>query len=196
MNENYQPSAKVETFSLGLNQLIMFICVLFLGWKITELLALLGIELLVSGLLWYYVEWYWGLRLKPNRSSAEVRAFWLRGVFQIIALGIAIYTIYNSARVENSNLLTVEMGIFSLIFALMPFGVLAIWQQRGYIPTAELLPKQIRILLAYPQLFFTPILCGLGLLTIIYGVEAWQAAALICGLKLLFDLYIFKKSNV
>jgi len=196
MNNYQQPNAKIEFLSLGLNQLIMFCCVLFWGWKLTELLTLLGIELLVAGLLWYYVEWHWGLRLRPHRQRAELNKFGLRLFLQISALVLSSYLIFMSVNLEQSNLLTVEMCFFALFFALMPFGVLAIWQQRGYIPTIELLPAQLRILVAYPQLFATPLLCGIGFGCIQAGWASWQGAALICGLKLLFDLYLYRKSNV
>ncbi len=196
MNNNPAPSAKTETASLGLNQLIMFGCVLFLGWRISELLALLSIELLVSGLLWYYVEWYWGLRLRPNRDKSQLNKFFLRLFLQIATLSAALYLVLRSAEAENNNLWTVEMGLFALVFAAMPFMILAIWQKKGYIPTIELLPAQIRILLTYGQLFFVPLLCLLGFIAIIYRIENWQAAGLICGLKLLFDLYTYPKINV
>lgn len=196
MDANSNQNIKAESLSLGLNQLLMFICVLFLGWKLTELMTLLGVELFVSGLLWYYVDWYWGLQLKKNRQKGDLNKLILRVFFQIMALILSVYIIYCSAEIENSNLLTVEMGLFALFFACMPFAILMIWQKRGYIPTIELLPAQLRILLSRWQLIINPLLCGIGFATLALNIAVWQGAALICGLKLLFDLYLYKKSNV
>ena len=192
---NQQLSPKVEIINIAINQLVSVVCVWFFGWKFAEILLLFAVEILAGFLLWCYVIWYLerAFRESKLKKKAANKSLLFRISGTIVSLFLLTLLIISNLKTEFLQCLNWELALFLIVFLLLMFVPIWIWQNRGFIVTKELLPVQSRILLTFEHLFTTTLICFLGIIFHLFQIELLYNVLIICGLKFAAELWIYNK---
>lgn len=173
----------------------MLLGIFLFGWSVTELMLFYWIEPLVSILLKGYLNIYMPLKINTNEAIKKKLWQWIFAfILIIIAQGISLYGIISiNALAEKPMLWTWDWIVLLALLSIMYIMPIYAQKQQGFIPIAENMPLQTKILCSNIQLFSSYIILAITLAGLYFNKTAWICLVFLVLSKMSIEIILFYK---